>query len=345
MNSTFDILPVDFLADWPWLAWFFRRLQSFVDVSFFDGGGRYYWVSGLTSLGVLAIAYTLRPDWRARWGGGFLRFCFPAGFFTHRSTVTDIQLNLVNYFISPGINIMWRFTGVFFTIYLMTVMVAVFGPPPQSLEWAWWTILGYTVVHAVLSDFGYWVWHYLAHTVPALWAFHKVHHSAEVLTPLVAGRVHPVETILLPVFRNAAVSLVMAPALYFFVGTAPAMTLLGMELVGALFAIAGDQLFHAHVPISWGDRLNRVFVSPATHQIHHSVARQHWDKNMGGYLAVWDWMFGTLVLPDSHQDIRYGVRDDMPQPHPGLIAAYLQPFADLWRDLPRPARLFWRHEE
>src|ERR1039458_8498353 len=35
----------------------------------------------------------------------------------------------------------------------------------------------------------------LFHAIPALWEFHKVHHSAEVLTPLTEMRTHPVEII------------------------------------------------------------------------------------------------------------------------------------------------------
>ena len=40
----------------------------------------------------------------------------------------------------------------------------------------------------------YWA-HVLFHKVPALWAFHRVHHSVEVLTPAAAYRIHPVEII------------------------------------------------------------------------------------------------------------------------------------------------------
>src|SRR4029453_5732873 len=41
---------------------------------------------------------------------------------------------------------------------------------------------------------GYWFNHWLSHKVPLLWEFHKVHHNAEVLTPLTNFRVHPVYT-------------------------------------------------------------------------------------------------------------------------------------------------------
>ncbi len=329
------------LPDHPWLAAAAVRLVAFVDTMLLEPGGRYFWPTGVAALIVLAIAYALRPDWRARWGReGFLRFVVPRGFFSHPSTWTDLKLNLANYLISPFVNVGWRFTAAWFAVQVAALMAAAFGPAPHAADWTVWTLLAFSILFMIADDFGYWVFHYLAHTVPALWAFHKVHHSAEVLTPLVAGRLHPVEAILLPIFRGAASGLVAGPALYFFVSEGHTLTVFGVSLVAMFFAFAGNQLLHAHVPISWGDRLNRIVVSPATHQIHHSIERRHWDKNMGGLLAVWDWMFGTLYLPDSRQQLTYGVAPDLPQPHPGLVAAWLRPF---WDMLPRRLReLRWR---
>jgi len=318
-----------FLPDHPWVAGASRRFISFFDASFLDTGGRYFWPTFFASVAVLGIGYALRPDWRARWGReGFLRFCFPRGFFSHPSTWTDLKINLANYMIMPLVNVFWRYNGAWFAVAVAAGMTTLLGPAPHVLEWNFWTLLGFTILLAVFDDFGYWVWHYLAHKVPALWAFHKVHHSAEVLTPLVAGRVHPLEAMALPVFRSAASSLIAGPALYFFVSEGQVLKVFGMSIVAAVFAAAGDQLFHAHVPISWGKRLNRIFISPATHQIHHSIELRHWDKNMGAFLAVWDWMFGTLYLPDSHQQLTYGVAPDIVQPHPGLVSAWLRPFLD-----------------
>ena len=42
----------------------------------------------------------------------------------------------------------------------------------------------------------------------------------------------------------------------------------------------------------------RILQSPAHHQIHHSDNPAHWDKNLGFALAVWDWAFGTLYIPE-----------------------------------------------
>ena len=61
---------------------------------------------------------------------------------------------------------------------------------------------------------------------------------------------------------------------------------------------------------------------------------------MGGLLAVWDWMFGTLYVPDSRQELTYGVAIGVPQPHDGLLMAWLRPFWDAVPD--RVKRLPWR---
>ena len=48
-------------------------------------------------------------------------------------------------------------------------------------------------------DLGFFVDHTLKHRIPALWELHKTHHSAEVLTPLVNFRVHPLDS---PILAN-----------------------------------------------------------------------------------------------------------------------------------------------
>ncbi|MGZ3305953.1 MAG: sterol desaturase family protein, partial [Asticcacaulis sp.] len=41
-----------------------------------------------------------------------------------------------------------------------------------------------TVALFLAYDFAYWLDHYIKHKVPFLWEFHRVHHTAEVLSPL-----------------------------------------------------------------------------------------------------------------------------------------------------------------
>jgi sterol desaturase/sphingolipid hydroxylase (fatty acid hydroxylase superfamily) len=42
------------------------------------------------------------------------------------------------------------------------------------------------------------------------------------------------------------------------------------------------------------------------HQAHHSEDARHRDRNFGTALAVWDWMFGTLYLPQRGERFAFG---------------------------------------
>jgi hypothetical protein len=83
--------------------------------------------------------------------------------------------------------------------------------------------------------------------------------------------------------------------------------------------------------------MEHILISPAQHQIHHSAAKKHFNKNYGSIFALWDWMFGTLYIPESYEDLTYGVADRQgnlkDQPHPTLRAAMVLPFVESWQAL------------
>ena len=54
------------------------------------------------------------------------------------------------------------------------------------------------------------------HRIPALWEFHKVHHSAEVLTPITFYRSHPVDMLVQTVAEALASGIVTSVFLYVF---------------------------------------------------------------------------------------------------------------------------------
>ena len=78
--------------------------------------------------------------------------------------------------------------------------------------------------------------------------------------------------------------------------------------------------------------LEHILISPAQHQVHHSVATKHHDKNYGSIFAIWDWMFGTLYVPKTVETLTFGVSDGtgkpMDQPYPTLMAAMVLPFKE-----------------
>ena len=74
-----------------------------------------------------------------------------------------------------------------------------------------------------------------------------------------------------------------------------------------MYGLSGPHLQHSHLPISYGPLLNRVLMSPMVHQTHHSIDPRHRDKNFGVKFALWDWLFGTLCVPDRHERLQVGL--------------------------------------
>ena len=164
---------------------------------------------------------------------------------------------------------------------------------------------------------------------PVLWAFHKVHHPTTALTPLSALRAHPVDDVL---GHALSASLVAAVGGGFRFAFGDAVTPAALASTGVAvfwFHLAGHHLRHSHVWLSYGPRLGRVLVSPAAHQIHHSRAPHHWNKNLGQFLAIWDGLFGTLCLPGRVPEaIEYGVSEAEDARFTTLARLYFLPFAD-----------------
>jgi len=109
-------------------------------------------------------------------------------------------------------------------------------------------------------------------------------------------------------------------------------TIFGLTVLIALMNLTGGALRHSHIWLDFGPVLDRILISPAQHQIHHSLAPKHHDCNYGLTLAVWDWMFGTLYVPQSREVLAFGVADregnPEPQVHRSLKEAYLVPFTE-----------------
>ena len=75
-------------------------------------------------------------------------------------------------------------------------------------------------------------------------------------------------------------------------------------IFSTLFLLGGLQ--HSHFPIKFGV-LEWIFISPSMHQIHHSARPEHWNKNMGSQLAIWDLMLGTRVVLSKGETLRFGL--------------------------------------
>ena len=155
-------------------------------------------------------------------------------------------------------------------------------------------LISYTLVLFIINDLTRYILHRLMHSVPLLWRFHRVHHSAEVLNPLTFYRIHPVENILFGLRYALTTGFVTALFIYFFGAGIGVFEILGVNALVFVFMVFGSNLRHSHIPLSYGEKFEHWFISPVQHQLHHS--KQYTHRNFGSYLAVWDRWFGTLTL-------------------------------------------------
>ena len=86
-----------------------------------------------------------------------------------------------------------------------------------------------------------------------------------------------------------------------------------------------------------------ILQSPAHHQIHHSTDPRHFDKNLGYCLSVWDYVFGTLYIPQKNEKVTFGLLDtegarDKLARSTSLATHFILPFQRIWAQIkPRPA--------
>lgn len=202
--------------------------------------------------------------------------------------------------------------------------------PVIGQSWPDWTVMAcFTLFYFLLDDFFRFYLHKLLHEVSWLWVFHKVHHSARVLTPITVFRTHPVEGILFSLRTTLVQAISIALFVFFFGGRADLVTVFGASIFAFLFNITGSNLRHSHIALGYWNCLERWLISPAQHQIHHSTNPAHFDKNYGVVLSVWDRVNGTLVLSERKQDLQFGISKQKQKGEQRLLNLYFQPFIEL----------------
>ncbi len=267
-----------------------------------------------------------------------LRALLPRRFWKSRSGRTDIGFFLFNTLVF-GLLFSWAIASqAVIGAFLLDGLEAVFGPGPESLIGPVGALLVGTVVLFLTGELAYWLMHFLSHSVGWLWEIHKVHHSAEHLSPLTNFRVHPIEGVLfanlLAVMMgtmNALLTWTLGePAVLVTVWDRNVIALAGLYLV--------QHLQHSHLWITFPGVLGRLFYSPAHHQIHHSTNPEHFGSNLGSLTTLWDWLFGTLHTPSREKmPLTFGLEPGESK-HDSLMEGMILPVARAARTaLPAPA--------
>ncbi len=298
-----------------------ERIATWLLDPFVDPGSRTYWASlGVTA--AIAVGFAA-----ARGSGGrSLRDAI-----RHPSAWLDVQL-LVARQLLRGLGLLPVIgAGLVAAQQLVRLADAMLGVPMLGdVVPSWLAIATYTIATFVAWDASRYVLHRLMHQVPALWELHQVHHSAEVLTPLTFHRIHPLESLLYGL-RGWLVTTATAAAFFWLFRDAAAIWTIGsVHAIGFLLNLVFGNLRHSHVWMPFGP-LERLFVSPAQHQLHHAVG--HDRTNYGTWLSVWDQLGGTFA-PATVPPARYGL--DAPNHQHTLWSAWVNPVL-AWVRRPRPA--------
>ena len=230
-----------------------------------------------------------------------LRALFPKRIIHHPSSQADFGYLFFNVFVY-GIVFGWA------VLSYQTVSNGIVGThtmlfgAPAAVAPVWSSRAVITLMLFLAYELGYWFNHWLSHKVPLLWEFHKVHHSAEVLTPLTNFRVHPIYAFVFANIIAFAAAVASGLGHYAFGDTTYQYAFADTNIILVVFIHAYVHLQHSHVWIAFTGWLGRVLVSPAHHQVHHSADPKHFNKNFGSCLALWDWMFGTLYVPSKTRE-------------------------------------------
>lgn len=181
----------------------------------------------------------------------------------------------------------------------------------ESFGYAWFV----WIICQFLDDFSYYWFHRCNHTVRFFWAAHIVHHSSEKYN-LGTG------------IRNGWFTLMYKPLFYMWlpaIGFAPEMVVicLGIE------ALWQFQLHSQFIPKL--GFLEKFLNTHTQHQVHHSQNLEYLDKNHGGYLNIFDKIFGTHAEMKDDVEVKYGVVHPPNSYNPLVIVSH--EYKDIWNDV------------
>ena len=204
-----------------------------------------------------------------------------------------------------------QIANAFTTLLSLGVYVAVYeryraGSWPMSSALAW-------ILALAVYDFFYYWFHRLSHEVAVLWAAHVVHHSSEHYNLTTA-------------LRQSSTSALLGWLFYLPMAVAGVPPL--MFAVVAVINLLYQYWPHTQLigRLGW---IDRVFVTPSNHRVHHGQNDYCMDVNYGGILIVWDRLFGTYADERADEPVCYGVRKPLASCNP--LWGNAQTYADLWR--------------
>ncbi|MFT5572816.1 MAG: sterol desaturase/sphingolipid hydroxylase (fatty acid hydroxylase superfamily) [Cryomorphaceae bacterium] len=265
---------------------------------------------------------------------GFWEYLFPREIYTHQSARVDIGL----YLLDRGLMPIWVITFLgatapFIEQHTVAGLSFLFGSSPElDMTIAW--RFTYAAVTLLIADMIFFFTHLMMHKTRIGWAIHKVHHSAQVLTPLTRSREHFIAA---PIWAlGPAIGLSFAGGIFAYLFKEPitSITIMNISIFSLLYALNGN-FRHYHISFRYPRWLEYWLQSPGMHHTHHSYLEKHWDSNLGLVTSVWDRLFGTLYIADKYEETPWGLNQQDQKDHTSLKGNLVTPFREIARILRR----------
>lgn len=166
-----------------------------------------------------------------------------------------------------------------------------------------------------LDDLTYYWFHRFNHTIRFLWAAHIVHHSSNKFNLGTA-------------VRNGWFTVMYKPFFYMWLAA------IGFPVPMIVVCMAIESLWQFQLHSQYVPKMGiieKVFNTHTMHQVHHAQNIEYLDKNHGGFLNIFDRMFGTWKELDETQEVKYGVVHAPDSYNPLVILTH--EYSDIWRDI------------
>ncbi|HEY2658426.1 MAG TPA: sterol desaturase family protein [Caulobacteraceae bacterium] len=260
---------------------------------------------------------------------GYVSYTFPFKKWISISNRIDIFFYAVNK-VTGHIVFITNMALAFFLAKLITYGLSKTVGASWDMHPGWVGLSLAYVLAFVPRDFLRFASHWMQHKVPFLWEFHKVHHSAQWLTPLTTERSHPVEDQIDTGAEGLALGITFGILRHFYNFSDAEVIFIAVNSWWVGHLILLGPLQHSHIPISFGI-FDRIFFSPSMHHVHHSSEERHWDKNFGNCISIWDRLFGTFYEPIPGESLTLGLDNAEHHQYETIIGCYVLPFQKVWR--------------
>ena len=208
--------------------------------------------------------------------------------FTYGIIIKKNTYRLNDTFVSISIGLISRFPVILnlgFNTLIFSLAATTFNLKLLPLDsWVTW------VVGFVLYDLTYYVQHRLHHEIKLLWATHIVHHHGEEFNLSTALRQTSTGWLWKWMFYIPMIVIGVPAEVFITVG--------GLNLLYQFW------VHTEHIPKL--GFIEKIFVTPSNHRVHHAKNPEYIDANYGGVFILWDRMFGTYIEEKENIKPVYG---------------------------------------